>query len=148
MNAIGLHKVELVPTPADDVTQYGFWTMPLAWDIKQATLEIVEPAVSAEMRVLADYSQIPTSLVMWSGPTSPGGIIADVVELKSSAPEDIARADVKGKIVFFTEVKNPNVRDSATIKLDEIKAGIISDSTENPELINDHYWMNSYGDAG
>jgi len=156
MNAIGLSKVELVETPADGVTQYGFWTMPLAWDVKQATLEIVEPAVSPEMRVLADYRQVPTSLVMWSGPTPPGGITAEVVELKSSAPEDIARVDMKGKIVFFTEVKNPNVRDSATIKLGEIKAalyklgvaGIISDSTENPDLLDDHYWVNSYGDGG
>jgi aminopeptidase-like protein len=156
MSAIGLRKVELVPTPADGMTQYGFWTMPLAWDVKHAVLEIIEPAVAGEMRVLADYRQAPTSLVMWSGPTPPGGIIAEVVELKSSAPEDIARVDIKGKIVFFTEVKNPNVRDSATIKLGEIKAalaklgvaGIISDSTENPDLINEHYWVNSYGDAG
>ncbi len=156
MNAIGLKKAQLVETPADGVTQYGYWTMPLAWDVKQATLEIVEPVVPAEMRVLADYQQIPTSLVMWSGPTPAGGITAEVVELKSSAPEDIARVDVKGKIVFFTEIKNPNARDSATIKLGEIKAalaklgvaGIISDSTENPDLANDHYWVNSYGDAG
>ncbi len=156
MDAIGLKKVELVETPADGVTRFGFWTMPLAWDVNRATLEIVEPAVSPEMRVLADYSQQPTSLVMWSGPTPPGGITAEIVELKSSAPEDIARVDVKGKIVFFTEIKNANVRDSATIKLGEIKAalaklgvvGIISDSTENPDLANDHYWVNSYGDAG
>jgi hypothetical protein len=156
MSAIGLKKVELVETPADGVTQYGYWTMPLAWDVNKATLEIVEPAVSAETRTLCDYSQQPTSLVMWSGPTPPGGITAEVVELKSSAPEDIARVDVKGKIVFFTEIKNANVRDSATIKLGEIKAalyklgvaGIISDSTENPDLANDHYWVNSYGDAG
>jgi hypothetical protein len=71
MSAIGLRKVELVPTPADGVTQYGFWTMPLAWDAKQASLEIVEPAVPGEMRVLADYRREPTSLVMWSGPTPP-----------------------------------------------------------------------------
>jgi hypothetical protein len=156
MNAIGLKKVELVETPADGVTQYGYWTMPLAWDVKQAKLEIVDPPVPADTRVLADYSQQPTSLVMWSGPTPPGGITAEVVELKSSAPEDIAKVDVKGKIVFFTEIKNANVRDSATIKLGEIKAalaklgvaGIISDSTENPDLATDHYWVNSYGDAG
>jgi hypothetical protein len=156
MNQIGMKRVELVETPADGVTQYGFWTMPLAWDVKQATLEIVEPAVSPQMRVLADYRQAPTSLVMWSGPTPPGGITAEVVELKSSAPEDIARVDVKGKIVFFTEIKNPNVRDSATVKLGEIKAalaklgvaGIISDAAENPDLANEHYWVNSFGDAG
>jgi len=156
MNAIGLKKVELVETPADGATQYGYWTMPLAWDVKQAKLEIVEPAVPMETRILADYRQQPTSLVMWSGPTPPGGITVEVVELKSSAPEDIARVDIRGKIVFFTEIKNPNVRDSATIKLGEIKAalaklgvaGIISDSTENPDLATDHYWVNSYGDGG
>src|ERR1700751_462025 len=54
LTEIGLRNVELVSPPADGVTQYGFWTMPLAWDVKNATVEIVEPAVPAEMRVLAD----------------------------------------------------------------------------------------------
>ena len=64
MGAIGLRKVELVATPADGVTQFGFWTMPLAWDVKTAVLEIVEPAVPSDMRILADYRIDYSSLVV------------------------------------------------------------------------------------
>src|SRR5581483_11129373 len=38
MTQIGLDQVELLSAPADGVTQFGFWTMPLAWDVKEAKL--------------------------------------------------------------------------------------------------------------
>jgi hypothetical protein len=143
MKAIGLSKVELVATPADGVTQYGFWTMPLSWDVKNAVLEIIEPAVPPEMRILADYRRIPASLAMWSGPTPPGGVTADVVELKSSRDAGLERMDVKGKFVLVEE------RGGLKARLYQMgAAGMISSSTENPELINDHYWINSWGDNG
>ena len=53
MRRAGLEDVEIGSPPADGVTQAGFWTMPMAWDVKTATLEIVEPAVPADQRVLA-----------------------------------------------------------------------------------------------
>ena len=46
MQGIGLHNVELVEAPADGATQVGYWTMPLAWDVKAARLEIVDKAKS------------------------------------------------------------------------------------------------------
>src|SRR6185369_1473791 len=69
MRRAGLEDVEIGNAPADGVTQGGFWTEPLAWDVHTGTLEIVEPPVPAEQRVLADYQKVPTSLCMWSGPT-------------------------------------------------------------------------------
>jgi len=72
MRAAGLAKVELVDTPADGVTQVGYWTMPLAWDARSARLEILDESVPAASRVLADYRRVPASLGMWSGPTPPG----------------------------------------------------------------------------
>ena len=60
-------------------TQGGFWTMPLAWDIKTGTLEIVDTAVPADQRVLADYKRVPASIGMWSGPTPPGGVTTEIV---------------------------------------------------------------------
>jgi hypothetical protein len=75
----GVEDVEIRNPPADGVTQAGYWTMPLAWDVKVGTLEIVEPEVPAEMRVLADYQKVPTSIVMWSGPTRKGGVVPKVV---------------------------------------------------------------------
>ena len=39
----GLSKVEILGAPADGKSQFGFWTMPLAWDVKSARLEVLEP---------------------------------------------------------------------------------------------------------
>src|SRR5271169_4513076 len=79
MQQVGLSNVELVEEPADGVTQVGYWTMPIAWDVKSARLEIVDNSLPADSRILADYEKIPASLGMWSGPTPPGGITAEVV---------------------------------------------------------------------
>ena len=80
MSDIGLLKVEVLEAPADGVTQVGYWTMPLAWDVRSARLEIADPEVPEQFHVLADYGQIPASLCMWSGPTLPGGIDAELIE--------------------------------------------------------------------
>src|SRR3954466_12902027 len=50
----GLEEVEIGNAPADGITQAGFWTEPMAWDVHVGTLEIVEPQVPAEQRILAD----------------------------------------------------------------------------------------------
>lgn len=149
MNAIGLRNVELLSAPADGVTQYGFWTMPLAWDVKQAVLEVVEPAVPPDMRVLADYRQVTASLVMWSGPTPPGGITADVVELKSSRLEELNSLDVKGKMVLAEPPLDLAERGALKARLYKMgAAGMISCLTENADLTNGHYWINAWGDYG
>jgi hypothetical protein len=144
LTGIGLRNVEMISPPADGVTQVGWWTMPLAWDVKQATLEIVEPSAPADMRYLADYQKIPTSLGMWSSPTPPGGITADVVELRSLNQADIDKADLKGKIVLVYQ-------DPSSHKLPLIRkgaVGVISAATENPNLRDGHFWINAWGDQG
>ncbi|MBP1655272.1 MAG: Peptidase family, partial [Bacteroidetes bacterium] len=108
-----------------------------------ATLEIVEPTVPPDMRVLADYRRIPASLVMWSGPTPSGGVTAEVIELKSFRGAELDRIDVRGKFVLVEGSRGSKAR---LYRMGA--AGMISSSTENPELINDHYWVNSWGDNG
>src|SRR5438552_15654903 len=49
MKGIGLEDVELSGVPADGSSQSGFWTMPLAWDVKSARLEIVDPPVPRDI---------------------------------------------------------------------------------------------------
>jgi len=135
MKQNGLQNVELVEAPADGVTQVGFWTMPMAWDVRSAKLEIVGGAV------LADYNQIPASLGMWSGATPPEGITAEVVEVKRGAARNL---DLKGKIALTEE--NP-----ANIKWLLVKAGAvgaINTFTENPDLIDGRQWINAWGDDG
>src|SRR5437773_688016 len=80
MQQAGLSSIELVETSADGVTKVGYWTMPLAWDVRSARLQILDDSVPAASRVLADYEKVPSSVGMWSGPTAPEGIIADVVD--------------------------------------------------------------------
>jgi len=149
MNSIGLSRVELLTAPADGVTQFGFWTMPLAWDVKDAVLEIVEPRVPPASRVLADYRRIPASLVMWSGPTPPGGITAEVVEIEQRDFAKLDSLDVKGKMALVEPPLDLAERGALKAGLYRMRAaGMISYASENPDRTNDHYWINAWGDHG
>jgi hypothetical protein len=144
MTEIGLEHVELLSAPADGVTQAGFWTMPMAWDAKQARLEIVEPKLPPDQSVLADFEKVPTSLGMWSGSTPPEGITAELVALTAVSPDEILKQDLRGKLVL-TSV-NP-----AEIKWLLVKAGAlgaVNGFSENPALQDGRQWINAWGDAG
>jgi len=141
MRQIGLKQVEIVNAPADGVTQVGYWTEPLAWDVKSAKLVLLDDSVPPDQRTLADYAKIPASLVMWSGPTQPGGVDAEVVAVTA---KEIGKVDLRGKLAL-TDV-NP-----ANIKWLLVKAGAlgaINTFTENPALINGRQWINAWGDDG
>jgi hypothetical protein len=135
MRRAGLEDVEIGSPPADGVTQGGYWTMPLAWDVKVGTLEIVDPAVPADQRVLADYQKIPTSIGMWSGPTPPGGVVTEVVLANSP------NVDLKGKLVLGQRGGKRALAAAGAL-------GIISESTENRDLLDERGWVNSFGDNG
>jgi hypothetical protein len=142
MTAAGLQDVEIVDAPADGVTRAGAWTLPLAWDVKQAKLEIVEPSVKPKQRVLADYEAIPTAVGMWSGPTPPGGITTELVAIGGS--DDLKRIDVKGKLVLtpYAHILKPLLVAKGAI-------GAVNTYSENrTELPNDRQWMNAWGDNG
>jgi hypothetical protein len=133
----GLEDVEIGNAPADGVTQAGFWTEPLAWDVQAGTLEIVEPSLPADQRVLADYRKAPASVCMWSGPTPAGGVVAEVIAPQGN-PES---ADIKGKIIL-----GPRGSKAALWKAGAI--GMISEATENRDLADERGWVNSFGDNG
>jgi hypothetical protein len=137
MRRAGLEDVEIGNPPADGVTQGGFWTMPLAWDIKVGTLEILDPAVPADQRMLADYQKVPASIGMWSGPTPPGGVTTEIV----LASGNLENVDVKGKLVL-------GQRNSKTALAKAGALGLVSDHTENPALVDERGWVNSFGDNG
>ncbi len=137
MTEAGLQNVEILGAPADGVTQFGFWTEPLAWEVKQARLELMAGDVPAEFRVLADYEKIPTSLGMWSGPTPPEGVTAEIVEWNENG-------DMRGKLVLTKQ--NP-----ANLKWELVKKGVlgaINTFTEDPELKDGRQWINAWGDNG
>jgi hypothetical protein len=136
MRRAGLEEVEIGSPPADGVTQGGFWTMPLAWDAKVGTLEIVEPAVPPAQRVLADYQKVPASLCMWSGPTPAGGVTTEVITASGS----LQGVDARGKLVLGSASKTTLAQAGAL--------GRISDSTENASLADERGWVNAFGDSG
>jgi hypothetical protein len=138
MRRAGLEDIETGTPPADGVTQYGFWTMPLAWDIKVGTLEIVDPHVPGDARLLADYQQVPTSIGMWSGPTPAGGVEAEIV---LAPPRGVERADLKGKLVIAPRSMKVSLARAGAL-------GMISEYTENLALIDERGWVNSWGDNG
>jgi hypothetical protein len=144
MTAIGLSGVEMIDTPADGTSQFGYWTMPLAWDVKQARLEIVEPVVPEEFKVLADFEKIPTSLGMWSGPTPPGGVTAEVIELRGRTSEAIESLNVKDKLVLTPQ--NPSGIKWLLAKKGAL--GAINTFTENADLQDGRQWINAWGDNG
>lgn len=140
----GLEQVEIVEAPADGRTQVGFWTMPLAWDARSARLELLDPHVPAEQRLLADYERVPASLGMWSGSTPPEGIETEIVSVSRSELRNPERLDVKGKLVL-TDVNAAGVK-SALVKAGAL--GAVNAFTESPALSNGRQWINSWGDSG
>lgn len=144
MRQIGLENAEVVHAPADGVTQVGFWTMPMAWDVKSGRLEIVDPPLPAETRVIADYEKIPTSVCEWSGPTPPGGITADVVEVPAWPAAKIAATDLRGKIAMTDA--SPQDLKSALVKSGA--AVVVNAYSEEPTLEDARQWVNAWGDNG
>jgi hypothetical protein len=144
MQQAGLTNVEIVQAPADGATQVGYWTMPMAWDVRSARLEIIDNTLPPDSRILADYQKIPSSLGMWSGPTPPEGVTAEVVEVRKRDVRDIDKLNLRGKLALTED--NP-----ANLKWLLVKAGAlgaINTFTENPDLKDGRQWVNAWGDDG
>ena len=145
MQQIGLTNVELVEVPADGVTQVGYWTMPMAWDVKSARLEIVGERCARGLESPGRLRQrSPASLGMWSGSTPPGGITAEIVVVKKSDVRNLDKLNLRGKLALTED--NP-----ANIKWLLVKAGAlgaINTFTENPGLPDGRQWINAWGDDG
>jgi aminopeptidase YwaD len=103
MQEIGLEGVEVIQYPADGVTNYGGWVMPQAWDVEDAWLEIVEPSVSESL--IVRYRDCPHSLMMYSTPTPPEGVVAEVVVVDEANRESSYEGlDLVGKLALIDSV--------------------------------------------
>jgi aminopeptidase-like protein len=131
----GLAQVEIGGARADGTTQAGFWTMPLAWDVRRAKLEMTAP----EKEVLCDYQAVPASLGMWSGPTPAGGVDTEIVDLEKTGWEG-----VRGKLVLTD-------KNAANYKFQLVNHGAlgsVNGFSENPALRDGRQWVNAWGDDG
>jgi Peptidase family M28 len=131
----GLRNVEIGGGKADGRTQVGYWTMPFAWDVSQATLNVVEP----EQLALCDYRSVPTSLGMWSGSTPKGGVTAELVDIQRTPWEQVA-----GKLVLTD--KNSAGYKARLVKYHAL--GAVNGFSENPALKDGRQWVNAWGDSG
>ena len=85
LRAAGLRNVKVVEAPADGKAVFADWRMPLAWDVEQATFDVIGPDGNAQR--VADRSQQPCSLAMWSAPTPAKGAEACLL-YTSPSPRD------------------------------------------------------------
>ncbi|MCI5778335.1 MAG: hypothetical protein MR051_00705 [Lentisphaeria bacterium] len=101
LESAGFERVELLTHRADGMSSAFDCAMPPAWDLRgRSVLRIV-----GDGTVLADTDVVPFAAAPWSGPTPPGGIVA---ELTAAVPEEMP--DVKGKWVLLTirDGRNPS----------------------------------------
>ena len=93
---IGLEATS-IDEPLNNTTRIGNYTIPYAWEPRDAILKVVSP----EERTLVNFRETPTCINSWSGATPPAGVIAEVVHVGDGTRNaDYAGVDVKGKIVF------------------------------------------------
>ena len=80
--------------PADGKTRFGDFLAPKAWDVDEATLDILEP----EKRRIADWSAEPLTLFMGSSSTPEGGLTTELVRAPKTG--NLEGHDFSGRIVF------------------------------------------------
>jgi hypothetical protein len=129
MREAGLEEVELIETPADGHTAFGGWVNPEFWHVEDATLEIIAPRV--EDSVLAFYRSNPCSLMVYSKPTPPAGITAEVVVIEDSGEDVYKGKDLTGKIVLM---KDGGIRESL-LAFGRGAVGVISDRMSTDRFI-------------
>jgi hypothetical protein len=93
------------------------------WDASLATLDLTEPA--AEARRLCDYDEMKISVIQRSGPTPPGGVVAELVVVDAADREEsYQNVDVRGKLVLVRGDIEA-IRQQAIVK--HGAAGLVSD---------------------
>lgn len=139
LRELGVAQVERVAFPADGKSKFADWMMPLAWDVKDATLELIAPAP----QVLARYREQPQSLVMWSAPTPPEGAQGELVVLEKGTRAEVEQTDVRGKILFTP--RHPT--DIKALVAQRGGIGIVSDWMKAKDLPDERQWVNTWSDA-
>jgi aminopeptidase-like protein len=134
MEEYGL-EAEIFELPADGEKRYGDWVMPRAWKARSAELKLLlgtEGGEDGREVKLCDYSEDPCSLVIYSKPTPPEGITAELVIVEGgSKAEDYEGLEVEGKVVF--------TRDSARAsRLEAMRHGALGIVSDHLPII-DYY---------
>lgn len=144
MLASGLQDVQMLPIPCDGKTANLDYVIPQAWDrTGRSFLKIEDKSLSDEDAMVCDTDRTPFAAGMWSMPTPPEGIRAEIVDWDTLDPEN---PDVKGKYVLIAR----NAYRSAYLSCIEHKAAalIVSDSAAPEETYDEIRWSNGIGKIG
>ena len=138
----GLSEVEVLEAPADGKSIFGDWRMPLAWDVEEAHFDLIGHNGVAQR--IADRSQVPQCLAMWSGPTPPEGVEAEIVHLPNAADtKSYSPESVRGKIAFTSSHPHHVKR----LLADMGAVGILSDHLHaSAKGLDATAWINSFSD--
>jgi hypothetical protein len=96
---IGLEDARIEQFTSDGSKKYWTHASPIGWEVKSAELKLIEP----EEKLLAQYTDIPTSLHVHSKSTPQKGIVTELIDVDvGTKSEDYKGKDVKGKFVLAT----------------------------------------------
>jgi len=145
--------------PADGVSRMGEWTMPMAWDCREAILELTGPGTVAG-KVLCRRSEDPNAVGMWSAPTPPEGVTAELVgpltlrpnpeggrpERVIGAPgsqRPVAASELAGRIVYTPD----SPRAFKSFLAEAGAAGMVSSFSPAREILpHNRFWLNGWSD--
>ncbi|MDP8246299.1 MAG: hypothetical protein P9L94_19605 [Candidatus Hinthialibacter antarcticus] len=119
---------EVHELPADGQTQFGDAVMPKSWNGRKAKLEMIAP----QQKVIAERKDHNLFLGMWSPPTAPNGMEAELVCLANDDSINLPNIDVEGKIVL-TKGKIEAVRKAASNKGASAVISCWSNSPNHPD---------------
>jgi hypothetical protein len=138
----GLGKVQIMQAPADGESLFGDWRMPMAWEVEAATFDLL--FANGAWQRLVDRARTPQCLAMWSGPTPPEGVEAEIVLIEN--PLDRGSYDpaaARGKIVFT----GAHPHQTKKLLADLGAVGVLSDYLHAPaNLPHATAWVNSFSD--
>ncbi len=137
LKEIGL-DVEQIDLPMDGSTTFGDAVMPYAWNCEEGLIELLDPT----QMILADRSDTPNHIGMWSPATPDEGIETELVILESGEPSDLETKDVEGKIIF-----TPHRFDLIRREASRLGAlGVISSWMPYPDQKTEVNWIQSNTD--
>ena len=144
MLASGLQNVQMIPIPCDGKTAFLDYIIPQAWDrTGRSFLKLEDKTIPYEDAMLCDTNQTPFAAGMWSMPTPPEGIRAEIVDWNTLDPEN---PDVEGKFVLITH-NGYNKAYQACLQ-HKAAALIVSDSAVPKETYDEIRWSNGIGRIG
>ena len=142
MQAAGLSMTKQIAIPADGKSTFMDCTIPQAWDVDEANLEIVSPDLPENDQRLASLRDDALCVANRCAATPPGGIQAEVVTVERLKTEK----DISGKVVFVSRQYPSAIRREVQ---DKNGLGIISAYSAGTLDIPDHsYWINGWGFPG